>query len=133
MIDPGLNHKVVLVTGGNVKSWEGNFQEVENINLLFEYAEKTFGNIDIHVNNAAEYTADTFLPAVDSEEISEVWAEGPAISTIDAESHEPLFAANSRAVAGLISKLAHHIIKRQAKWGRIPLAPVSYQVFFYRC
>ncbi len=49
-------------SGGNAESWEGNLREPENLNRLFEQAENAFGHVDILVNNAAEYTADTFLP-----------------------------------------------------------------------
>ena len=105
--------------GGNAESWEGDLSEPENVNRLMEKAEKTFGHIDILVNNAAEYTADTFLPANTLGQASTVWEDGPTISTIDAHSHDRNFAVNSRAVAILMSKFACRIIERQKGWGRI--------------
>jgi NAD(P)-dependent dehydrogenase (short-subunit alcohol dehydrogenase family) len=60
----------------------------EEINRLFEEAEKTFGQVDILVNNAAEYIADTFLPSIFLEKEPELWEGGPTISTIDVESHD---------------------------------------------
>jgi 3-oxoacyl-[acyl-carrier protein] reductase len=106
-------------SGGKAESWEGDLRNPENVNLLFEEAEKTFGQVDILVNNAAEYAADTFLPSVMLGEESELWNGGPTISTIDVESHDRHFAVNSRAVAILMSKFANRIIERQANWGRI--------------
>ena len=105
--------------GGNAESWEGDLREPENVHRLFERAEKTFGHVDILVNNAAEYTADTFLPIGSLGEKKEVWEEGPTTSTIDEESHDRHFAVNSRAVAILMSKFAGRIIERQKGWGRI--------------
>jgi len=71
------------------------------------------------VNNAAEYSADTFLPPHASGQEAEVWEGGPTISTIDMASHDLHFAVNSRAVAILMSKFARRIIERQKTWGRI--------------
>lgn len=104
---------------GIAESWEGNLREPGNVHRLFEQAEKTFGHIDILVNNAADYTADTFLPTGTLKEKKEVWQEGPAISTIDEESHDRHFAVNSRAVAILMSKFAGRILERHKRWGRI--------------
>lgn len=106
-------------SGGNAESWEGDLREPENVNRLIEQTEKAFGQVDILVNNAAEYIADTFLPADVSGDEAEIWEGGPSISTIDVKSHDRHFAVNSRAVAILMAKFAHRIIKRQADWGRI--------------
>jgi 3-oxoacyl-[acyl-carrier protein] reductase len=106
-------------SGGKAESWEGDLRNPQNVYLLFEEAEKTFGQVDILVNNAAEYTADTFLSPVMLGKGSELWNGGPTISTIDVESHDRHFAVNSRAVAILMSKFANRIIERQTNWGRI--------------
>ena len=104
--------------GGTAEDWEGDLRQPDNVNLLFEKAEKAFGHVDILVNNAAEYTADTFLPNASGENL-EVWEGGPTISTISAASHDLHFAVNSRAVAMLMSKFADRIIERRKRWGRI--------------
>ena len=105
--------------GGNAESWEGDFREPENVHRLFQQVEKTFGQVDILVNNAAEYIADTFLPFSILGEKPEVWEEGPATSTIDEASHDRHFAVNSRAVALLMRMFATRIIERKNRWGRI--------------
>jgi len=106
-------------SGGNAESWEGDLREPGNVNRLFEEAQKAFGHVDILVNNAAEYFADTFLPTNASGEEAELWEGGPTISTIDVASHDLHFAVNSRAVAILMSKFAGGIIERRRGWGRI--------------
>lgn len=106
-------------SGGCAESWEGDLREPEIAGRLFAQAEKAFGRVDILVNNAAEYAADTFLPPNPSRNGGEVWEGGPTISTIDVESHDRHFAVNSRAVAVLMARFAHRIIERQASWGRI--------------
>jgi 3-oxoacyl-[acyl-carrier protein] reductase len=105
--------------GGKAESWEGDFRESENVDRLFEQAENTFGQVDILINNAAEYTADTFLPSSVMGEKTEVWEEGPTTSTINHASHDRQFAVNSRAAVLLMSRFAGRIIERQKSWGRI--------------
>lgn len=104
---------------GVAESWEGDLREPENVDRLFEQAEKTFGQVDILANNAAEYIADTFLPFSILGEKTSVWAEGPATGTTDESSHDRHFAVNSRAAALLMSKFAGRIIEKKKKWGRI--------------
>ena len=106
-------------SGGDAESWEGDLREPDNVHHLFEQAEKAFGHIDILVNNAADYSPDTFLPSNVLGQEAEVWKEGPTISTIDEASHDRHFAANCRAVAILMSKFAGRIIENQRGWGRI--------------
>jgi len=106
-------------SGGKAESWEGDLREPENINRLFEQAVKAFGHVDILVNNAAEYSADTFLPTSASGKEASVWEGGPTLSTIDVQSHDRHFAVNSRAVAILMSKFARRIIEGRRSWGRI--------------
>jgi len=105
--------------GGNAESWEGDLRDPRKVNHLFEQAEKAFGHVDILVNNAAEYIADTFLPSNASGESTKLWEGGPTISTLDVESHDSHFAVNSRAAAILMARFAHRIIERQTNWGRI--------------
>jgi 3-oxoacyl-[acyl-carrier protein] reductase len=106
-------------SGGKAESWEGDLRNPKNVNRLFEEAEKAFGQVDILVNNAAEYVADTFLPSITLGKEAELWESGPTTSTIDVESHDRHFAVNSRAVAILMSMFVRRIIERQTNWGRI--------------
>jgi 3-oxoacyl-[acyl-carrier protein] reductase len=63
--------------------------------------------------------ADTYVPDSSSAGKTEVWAEGPATSTIDVASHDRHFAVNSRAAAILMRKFAGRIIASRRGWGRI--------------
>ena len=105
--------------GGRAESWEGDLRDPEVVHRLFEQAEKTFGQVDILVNNATEYQADTFLPPEVIGDGAALWEGGPTISTIDVESHDRHFAVNSRAVPILMAKFARRIIERETHWGRI--------------
>ncbi len=105
--------------GGKAESLEGDLREHENVNSLFEEAEKAFGQVDILVNNAAEYIPDTFLPSNAFGESFDLWEGGPTLSTIDTDSHDRHFAVNSRAVAILTAKFARRVIERKTNWGRI--------------
>jgi 3-oxoacyl-[acyl-carrier protein] reductase len=106
-------------SGGKAESWEGDLRNPQNVDRLFEQAEMAFGQVDILVNNAAEYLADTFLPLRALGEDAALWEDGPPIATIDAESHDRHFEVNSRAVAMLMSRFARRIIERKTRWGRI--------------
>ena len=106
-------------SGGYAESWEEDLREPENVNRLFDQAERAFGHVDILVNNAAEYSADTFLPSNALAKEAEVWEGGPTMSTINVSSHDRHFAVNSRAVAILMRKFARRIIERQKNLGRI--------------
>jgi 3-oxoacyl-[acyl-carrier protein] reductase len=105
--------------GGKAESWEGDLRDPMNVSLLFEQAKRAFGHVDILVNNAAEYLADTFLPSETLDDSAELWEGGPTISTIDVDSHDRHFAVNSRAVAILMARFARRIIERKTQWGRI--------------
>jgi 3-oxoacyl-[acyl-carrier protein] reductase len=105
--------------GGCAEAWEGDLGQPDSARSLFEQAAKAFGQVDILVNNAAEYKADTFLPSIAWEDEEELWEGGPALATIDAASHDRHFAVNSRAAILLMSEFARRIIAGQKNWGRI--------------
>jgi len=105
--------------GGTAESREGDLGEPEKVEDLFKLAEKAFGHVDILVNNAAEYIADTFLPSEALGKSAEVWDGGPGISTLDVQSHDRHFAVNSRAAAMLMARFAQRIIETKSHWGRI--------------
>ena len=111
--------KAIRDSGGTAEHWEGDLRDPQNVTLLFEKAEKAFGRVDILVNNAAEYTADTFLPPEALGGGDVVWEGGPAISTVDIGSFERHFQVNSRVVAILMTLFARRIIERKVHWGRV--------------
>jgi 3-oxoacyl-[acyl-carrier protein] reductase len=75
---------------------------------------KTFGHVDILINNAAHCVGDTFISADDSRD----WG-GRRTVFIDALSIDRHFTVNVRATALLIAEFARRYVARAAKWGRI--------------
>jgi 3-oxoacyl-[acyl-carrier protein] reductase len=106
--------------GGQAMAWEADLSDPMNIPQLFDQAEAAFGPVDILVNNAADWEADTFLPSDTelSNQLPTLWTSR-SISTISAQSHDRNFAVNSRAVALMMAEFARRFFQRGAKWGRI--------------
>ena len=105
--------------GGQAESWECDLGEPEKISEMFDAAAKTFGHVDILVNNAADYAADTFLPDIALKGEQSLWEGGPLKSTISAESHDRHFGVNTRAVALAMAEFARRLIITNRAWGRI--------------
>jgi NAD(P)-dependent dehydrogenase (short-subunit alcohol dehydrogenase family) len=69
--------------GGRAAPFEADFSDPATIPALFDAAERFCGSIDVLVNNAAAWTADTFLPSRELRRnpFIELWTEsGPALS-----------------------------------------------------
>ena len=110
----------IRTKGGRAASYEGDLADPELIPLLFEQAKQKLGPVEVLVNNAADYLADTFLPEASMEEGEKIlWKEGPLISTINVESHDRHFAVNSRAPALMMAEFARRHIEGKRRWGRI--------------
>jgi 3-oxoacyl-[acyl-carrier protein] reductase len=106
--------------GGQAESWEADLADPIVVPELFDRAEQAFGPVDILVNNAADYAADTFLPQSSLEGGDQaLWAEGPITSTVTAESHDRHFAVNTRAVALMTAEFARRHHQSGRRWGRI--------------
>lgn len=105
--------------GGEAQAWEADFSDPEVIPKLFDEAENAFGPVEVLVNNAAHWEADTFLPSADElvNKYVELWTAPPA--GITAQSFDRLFSVNTRAVALLMAEFARRHIQRKAHWGRI--------------
>jgi 3-oxoacyl-[acyl-carrier protein] reductase len=85
---------------------------------LFDVAEERLGVVEILVNNATYWRADTFVPPRHAcpNDIVELWTDAPA--TIDASSIDRSFAVNVRAPALGIAELGRRIAARGDRWGR---------------
>lgn len=105
--------------GVSCTAMEADLREPESVPLLLDYAEQTLGSVEILVNNACYWEADTFLPsnAELPNKCVELWTERP--QTFRPEVFDKLFLANSRAVAYLITEFARRHLVRGAEWGRI--------------
>ena len=104
--------------GGKIEAWEADLADPTIIPDLFDRAEKSFGPVDVLINNAAYSDPDTFLPQSQLDSDSRAVDEFP-MSTICADSHDRHFAVNSRAVALMMAEYARRHVERGARWGRI--------------
>jgi len=111
--------KSIKEFGVQVDSIEGDLSKPDLVNDLFDNAEKKFGEVNILVNNAAEYMADTFLPETILKDEQTLWEGGPIKSTISIESHDRHFSVNSRAVSSLMAEFSRRLIMKNKNWGRI--------------
>lgn len=79
---------------------------------LFDRAEADLGPVDILVNNATSWVADTFTAAA-SDRI------GRPLRQVSAATHDQQFAVDARASSLLIAEFARRHLERGASWGRI--------------
>jgi len=103
--------------GGRAEACEADLAEPSMASTLFDRAEKTFGPVQVLVNNAAYCAPDTFLPSHAGDRT--IGGLGPLMRAITAASHDQHFAVNSRAVALLMKEFARRHIARGAHLGWI--------------
>ncbi len=106
-------------TGAEAYAWECDLSDPAMIPQLFEQAEQQLGPVEVLVNNAARWQADTFLPR-DTElanKLVELWADRP--EPISAEVVDRVFSVNTRAPALAMAEFARRHVARAAQWGRI--------------
>jgi 3-oxoacyl-[acyl-carrier protein] reductase len=106
--------------GGTVASWECDLAIPKAIPALFDRAEDEVGPVDVLVNNAAEYLADTFVPEQMLKDTdAALWEGGPWMSTISVKGFDRHFAVNTRAAALMMAEFTRRLIERESSWGRI--------------
>jgi 3-oxoacyl-[acyl-carrier protein] reductase len=98
--------------GGTAVGMEADLADPATPGRLFDRAEATLGPVQILVNNASGWLADTFLPASHDR-------FGRGLRLVDADSHDRQFAVDARAAALLIAEFARRHVQRGARWGRI--------------
>ena len=98
--------------GGHAVEMEADLREVSMVAKLFNYAEAKFGFVDILINNATGWVADTF--ATGKKHVTGLNSDG-----ITASTHDQVFSVDARGSALLMAEFARRHIARQAKWGRI--------------
>ncbi len=110
--------KTISDSGGKCFALESDLAEPANIPMIFDKAEEVLGPVDIVVNNAAYSKCDTFIPE-DELKKQPPFADQFPKETISAQSHDRIFAVNSRAVTLMMAEFAKRYIARKAEWGRI--------------
>jgi 3-oxoacyl-[acyl-carrier protein] reductase len=105
--------------GGRAAAYEADFNDLSTISRLFDAAERFCDGVDVLINNAATWSADTFLPSRESRRnpFIELWTDsGRALSP---ESATRQLVVNTIAPALLTAEFARRHVARQATWGRI--------------
>jgi 3-oxoacyl-[acyl-carrier protein] reductase len=105
--------------GAQACALEGDLAETNLIRELFEEAERRLGPVEVLVNNAACWEADTFIPAGAelANRLVELWTGRPQM--MNAAAFDRIFAVNTRAAALLMAEFARRHAARGARWGRI--------------
>jgi 3-oxoacyl-[acyl-carrier protein] reductase len=102
----------IRAAGGTAEAMEADLADPGVPRRLFDRAEEALGPVEILVNNASGWLADTFAPqAVDR--------FGRGLRPVDADSFERQFAVDVRAAALLIAEFARRHVERGGTWGRI--------------
>jgi 3-oxoacyl-[acyl-carrier protein] reductase len=99
-------------TGGRVIALEADLADPATPPVLFDAAEEALGPVDILINNAAGWIADTFN-GEDSDRFSRV------LHQVSAATFDQQFAVDARATALLISEFAIRHRRHGLTWGRI--------------
>jgi 3-oxoacyl-[acyl-carrier protein] reductase len=102
----------IVAQGGRAAAWEADLADASVVPDLFDRAEAALGPVEILVNNADTWQADTFL-AASSDRF------GRGMNAVSAGTIDHVFSVNSRASALLIAEFARRHQARGATWGRI--------------
>ena len=104
--------EAIRAKGGTAESVEADLADASAAKRLFDAAEAALGPVDILVNNATSWVADTFTT-------SEVDDFGRALRRVSAETIDHQMAVDMRASALLISEFARRHAMHDLTWGRI--------------
>ena len=102
----------IRATGGVAVAVEADLTDATTATRLFDIAETELGSVDILINNASSWLADTFT----AESHNNV---GSPCRRVSAATFDRQFAVDARAGALLISEFARRHYLRNAHWGRI--------------
>jgi 3-oxoacyl-[acyl-carrier protein] reductase len=98
--------------GGRALAVEADLSDPAAPALLFDAAEEHFGPVDILVNNATGWLADTFASSTTDR-------LGRVLRPVTAQTWTRQFTVDTMGAALMISEFARRHIARQADWGRI--------------
>jgi 3-oxoacyl-[acyl-carrier protein] reductase len=98
--------------GGSALALEADLSDPATPTVLFDTAEEYFGPVDILVNNATGWLADTFAPG-------QTDRLGRSLQPVSAATWTQQFSVDAMGAALMISEFARRHIARQATWGRI--------------
>ena len=102
----------IRASEGRAVAAEADLADDSTIDRLFELAEAELGPVDILINNASSWLADTFTDR-------ERDHLGRALTRVSAATYDQQFSVDARASSLLIAEYARRHIERKADWGRI--------------
>jgi 3-oxoacyl-[acyl-carrier protein] reductase len=102
----------IEMNGGRAVAVEADLGGPRTSEQLFDAAESAFGPVDILINNATGWAADTFSPTPSGR-------FGHHQVRVSADTIDRQFAVDARGSALLISEFARRHTTRHATWGRI--------------
>jgi len=102
----------IRAAGGTAECMEADLADPAAPGLVFDRAEAALGPVEILVNNASSWLANTFQPGRQDR-------FGRGLRPVDAARHDRQFAVDARAPALLIAEFAGRHLQRGAQWGRI--------------
>jgi 3-oxoacyl-[acyl-carrier protein] reductase len=109
--------------GGRARAIEADLADPETPGRLFDTAEAGFGPVDILINNATGWIADSFnAPAPadpDSRAAPAADRLGRTLNPVTAATWRQQFGVDAMGAALLIAEFARRHIARSATWGRI--------------
>lgn len=104
--------EAVANAGGTARATEADLSDPKTPASLFDLAERELGPVDILVNNATGWLADSFKAAASDR-------FGRTLTPLSAETFDRLFAVDARGGALMIAEFARRHLERNASWGRI--------------
>ena len=99
-------------SGGRAAAIEADLSDASTVPAVFDAAEAELGPVQILVNNASGWIADTFLPAATDR-------FGRSQAPVCPSTLDRVLAVDARAAALLIAEFARRHVARGAEWGRI--------------
>jgi 3-oxoacyl-[acyl-carrier protein] reductase len=111
-LDAGPVVSAIRAESGRAVAVEADLSDPATPAMLFDTAEDQLGPVDILVNNASGWLADTFKPA-GSDRL------GRSVRPVTANTWSQQFAVDAMAAALMISEFARRHAARGADWGRI--------------
>jgi 3-oxoacyl-[acyl-carrier protein] reductase len=110
--DAGQVLAAIRERGGQAVAFEADLADASTPARLFDIAESELGPVDILINNASGWLADTFVP-------SRPDRFGRNTTRVSTDTFDRQFGVDARAPAALIAEFARRHAARQANWGRI--------------
>jgi 3-oxoacyl-[acyl-carrier protein] reductase len=104
--------EAIIADGGRAIAVEADLSDPEAPAALFDAAEAELGPVDILVNNATAWVADSFAPPPTDR-------LGRDLQPVSEQTWRQQFAVDAMAAALLIGEFARRHIARGADWGRI--------------